>query len=131
MTGCVAVGNWNGLRDFGAESSVITGCQFIDNENAGISIDGGSQAGRHGGRNNLATGNIIRGNSVGVLVGDAAVGSYTFADNEIVGNTLAGCRVTGRIGEGWIWQGNRISQNGAGGIEILSPLISSHRSQTT
>lgn len=124
MTGCVAVGNWNGLRDFGAESSVITGCQFIDNENAGISIDGGSQAGRHGGRNNLATGNIIRGNSVGVLVGDAAVGSYTFADNEIVGNTLAGCRVTGRIGEGWIWQGNRISQNGAGGIEILSPLIS-------
>lgn len=123
MTGCVAIGNWNGLRDFGAESSVITGCQFIDNENAGINIDGGTQAGRHGGRNNLASSNIIRGNGVGVLIGDAAVGTYTFTDNEIVENTGAGCQATSRLGDGWVWRDNRITGNGAGGIILSSPLI--------
>jgi len=125
MTGCTAAGGYNGLRDAGGDGLLVTGCHFLNNTNAGVHIEGYSAEGRHGGRNGIISQSVIRGNGVGIQIGNAATGAYTFENNEVNENTGAGCASTsaGQLGAGWRWLDNRIERNGAGGIVLGSALV--------
>ncbi|MBM4492596.1 hypothetical protein GS436_02865 [Rhodococcus hoagii] len=124
LTGCTSVGGYNGLRDAGGDGVLTVGCHFLNASNAGVHIDGYTQSGRHGGRNGRIATSVIRGNGVGVLVGSAATGGYTFDDTEISGNLGAGVSATGQLGPGWRFiNGTQVENNGAGGILIDSPLV--------
>ncbi|MFF0816635.1 right-handed parallel beta-helix repeat-containing protein [Rhodococcus sp. NPDC003318] len=122
LTGCTSVGGYNGMRDAGGDGVITTGCHFLNASNAGIHIDGYMASGRHGGRNGIVSATVIRGNGVGVLVGNAATGGYTFDNSEISSNVGAGVSVTGQIGSGWRFSNTRVESNGAGGILIDAPL---------
>ncbi|MBM4542747.1 hypothetical protein GS463_27620 [Rhodococcus hoagii] len=123
LTGCTSVGGYNGLRDAGGDGILTTGCHFLNASNAGIHVDGYTSSGRHGGRNGIVSSTVIRGNGVGVLVGNAATGGYTFDNSEITGNIGAGISATGQLGAGWKFHNTRVENNGAGGILLDSPLV--------
>ncbi|MDI9914355.1 right-handed parallel beta-helix repeat-containing protein [Rhodococcus sp. IEGM 1379] len=123
MIGCTSIGGYNGLRDAGGDGVITSGCHFLNASNAGVHVDGYSLSGRHGGRNGNVSSSVIRGNGVGVLVGNAATGAYTFDNNEIAANIGAGVSVTGQVGAGWRFDSNRVEGNGAGGIVLDSPLV--------
>ena len=123
MIGCTSIGGYNGLRDAGCDGLLVTGCHFLNASNAGVHVDGYVQSGRHGGLNGNVANSVIRGNGTGVLVGNAAGGGYTFANNEITANIGPAALATGQLGPGWRFSGNRVEDNGAGGILIDSPLV--------
>nr|WP_176458666.1 right-handed parallel beta-helix repeat-containing protein [Rhodococcus sp. 15-649-1-2] len=123
LVDCTSVGGYNGLRDAGGDGLLISGCHFLNASNAGVHVDGYSSSGRHGGRNGNISGSVVRGNGVGVLVGNAATGGYMLDNNEITNNVGAGVSATGQLGPGWRFARNRVEGNGAGGILLDSPLV--------
>lgn len=127
LTGCSAIGCYNGLRDMGAHGLLISNSHFLDNANSGICIDGGVISGRHGGKDGLVSNSVLRGNGVGVLIGRAATGGYTVTGCEITNNLGAGISTTTnptpQMGESWRILNNRIESNGAGGIVLGAPLL--------
>ena len=124
IIGCTSADGWNGIHDFGAHGLLVADSHLINNENAGIHIEGGTVSARHGGKDGRVSGSVLNGNGAGVSIGHAATGAYAFDDNEIVANTIGVQAGTdARVGPGWRWRGNRIEQNTNGGVILDDSLL--------